>query len=60
MKSQADYNRREVNFQVGDYVYLKLRSYRQTSVAFRGSMKLAARYLVRIKSLKRWAQLLIS
>ncbi|KAL9408367.1 hypothetical protein AB3S75_046848 [Citrus x aurantiifolia] len=44
MKSQADQNRREVSFMVGDYVYLKLQPYRQTSVAFRRSMKLAPRF----------------
>nr|GEW78390.1 retrotransposon-related protein [Tanacetum cinerariifolium] len=44
MKCQADQKRREVTFAVGDYVYLKLQPYRQGSVAFRDSMKLAARY----------------
>ncbi|KAL9447417.1 hypothetical protein AB3S75_014979 [Citrus x aurantiifolia] len=44
MKSQADQNRREVSFMVGDYVYLKLQPYRQTSMAFRRSMKLAPRF----------------
>ncbi|KAK9189481.1 hypothetical protein WN943_018078 [Citrus x changshan-huyou] len=44
MKSQADLKRQEVSFKVGDYVYLKLQPYRQTSVAFRASMKLAPRF----------------
>ena len=44
MKCQADQKRREVSFEVGDYVYLKLQPYRQTSVAFRASMKLAPRF----------------
>ncbi|KAL6340300.1 hypothetical protein AAG906_040737 [Vitis piasezkii] len=39
-----DQHRREVSFLVGDYVYLKLQPYRQTSVAFRASMKLAPRF----------------
>ena len=44
MKCQADQHRREAFFLVGDYVYLKLQPYRQTSVAFRSSMKLAPRF----------------
>lgn len=44
MKCQADQYRREVTFDVGDYVYLKLQPYRQNSVAFRGSLKLAPRF----------------
>ncbi|KAL6313963.1 hypothetical protein AAG906_011693 [Vitis piasezkii] len=33
-----------ISFDIGDYVYLKLQPYRQTSVAFRASMKLAPRF----------------
>jgi len=44
MKCQADQHRRDVSFDIGDYVYLKLQPYRQTSVAFRSSMKLAPRF----------------
>jgi hypothetical protein len=44
MKCQADQHRRDVSFDIGDYVYLKLQPYRQTSVAFRSSMKLALRF----------------
>ncbi|XP_020258368.1 uncharacterized protein LOC109834758 [Asparagus officinalis] len=44
MKCQAYQHRREDSFLVGDYVYLKLKLYRQTSVAFRSSMKLAPRF----------------
>ncbi|KAJ8752156.1 hypothetical protein K2173_003764 [Erythroxylum novogranatense] len=44
MKLHADKKRREVEFNVGDYVYLKLQPYRQTSVAFRKSLKLSARF----------------
>ena len=43
MKCQADQHRCEVSFTIGDYVYLKLQPYRQTSVAFRASLKLASR-----------------
>jgi hypothetical protein len=44
MKSQADQHRRDVSFDVGDYIYLKLQPYRQSSVAFCSSMKLAPRF----------------
>jgi hypothetical protein len=44
MKCQADRHRREVSFEVGDYVYLRLQPYRQTSVAFRSSLKLSPRF----------------
>ena len=44
MKTQADQHCREVHFQVGDFVYLKLQPYRQSLVTFRGSLKLASRF----------------
>ncbi|KAL5736046.1 hypothetical protein ACOSQ2_030834 [Xanthoceras sorbifolium] len=44
MKKQVDRSRREVQFQAGYFVYLKLHPYRQTSVAFRSSMKLSPRF----------------
>jgi hypothetical protein len=44
MKLQADQHRREVVFNVGDHVYLKLQPYHQNSVNFRRSLKLSPRY----------------
>ena len=44
MKFQADKNRSEREFAVGDSVYLRLQPYVQTSVANRSSQKLAFRY----------------
>ncbi|GMJ12468.1 hypothetical protein HRI_004916000 [Hibiscus trionum] len=44
MKFYADRNRTEREFQIGDWVYLKLQPYMQTSVALRRNLKLAARF----------------
>lgn len=44
MKHQADKKRTERSFSEGDFVYLKLHPYVQTSVATQGSRKLAFRY----------------
>ena len=53
MKFIADQRCRDVTFEVGDYVYLRLQSYRQSSVAFRSSLKLAPRYFGPFKVLAR-------
>ncbi|KAL5785451.1 hypothetical protein ACOSQ2_007843 [Xanthoceras sorbifolium] len=44
MKTLANQHCREVHFAMRDYVYLKLQPYRQTSVSFRSSVKLALRF----------------
>lgn len=46
MKCQANQHRRDVSFDIGDYVYLKLQPYRQTLVAFQSFMKLALGFYV--------------
>lgn len=44
MKQQVDSHRREVNFQVGDYVLLRVQSYLQRSLAHRKCEKLSPRF----------------
>ncbi|KAI4324259.1 hypothetical protein L6164_023812 [Bauhinia variegata] len=44
MRTYANKKRRDVQYQVGDWVYLKLRLHRQTLVAKRVSPKLSPRY----------------
>ncbi|XP_077249350.1 uncharacterized protein LOC143888840 [Tasmannia lanceolata] len=50
---QADKNRTEREFSVGDWVFLRLQPYRQTSVEVRTNMKLAPRFYGPYEVLKR-------
>ncbi|KAJ0836439.1 putative nucleotidyltransferase, Ribonuclease H [Helianthus annuus] len=53
MKVNADRNRRELEFKEGDFVFVKLQPYRQTSVATRLSVKLSPRFFGPYKVLAR-------
>ncbi|XP_066374624.1 uncharacterized protein [Miscanthus floridulus] len=56
MKSQADKNRSEREFAVGDFVYLRLQPYVQSSVANKTSQKLSFQYFGPFKILQRFGQ----
>ncbi|CAM8882488.1 unnamed protein product [Rhodiola kirilowii] len=53
MKARADSHRRDVQFKVGDSVYVKLRPYRQHSLTGRRNEKLAPRYFGQYQVLAR-------
>ena len=53
MKKYYDQGRRDVSFEPGDYVYLKLQLYRQKSLKKRFNVKLSQRYYGPFKVLKR-------
>lgn len=53
MKYWADKKRRDLQVEVGTYIYLKLQPYRQKSLAGRPFEKLAARYYEPYKVLER-------
>ena len=53
MKQVADRHRREVVFEEGDMVFLKLQPYRQSSVFKRAHQKLASRYFGPYKIIQR-------
>lgn len=46
IKILADKGRTEIDFSVGDWFYLKLQPYRQSSVTLRKNMKLARKFYV--------------
>jgi len=53
MKARADSKRRELEFEVGLFVYVKLQPYRQNSVALRKNQKLSMRYFGPFKIIQR-------
>ena len=52
MKTWADAHRQEVHFEVGDWVYLKLRPYRQRFLALSRNEKLSTHYYGPFKVVK--------
>ena len=56
MKMQADKHRRNVTYQVGDKVFLKVQPYRLKPLAKRINQKLSPRFYGLMRSLRRWEQ----
>nr|GEW93139.1 reverse transcriptase [Tanacetum cinerariifolium] len=56
MAKQANKKRKEKQFKVGDCVYLRLRNYRQTSVAARENQQLSKRYFGSYRILEKIGQ----
>ncbi|XP_026428556.1 uncharacterized protein LOC113324450 [Papaver somniferum] len=57
IKQQADKKRIEREFKEGDWVYLRLQPYRQTSMQLRKNLKLAAKFFFPYKILERIGKL---
>ena len=53
MKQQSDLHRTKREFQIGDWVYLRLQPYKQQSVAYRASHKLSPRFFGPFEILQR-------
>ena len=53
MKHFADAKRTDISFQVGDYVFVKLQPYRQTSLKLQRNHKLGLRYFGLFKILEK-------
>ncbi|KAL0446254.1 UNVERIFIED_CONTAM: Retrovirus-related Pol polyprotein from transposon.6 [Sesamum latifolium] len=60
MKIYVDKHRTERSFVVGDYVYLKLQPYRQSSLQLRRNLKLAPKYYGPFRVIEKIGGLLIS
>lgn len=56
MKLYADQRRTKRESQVGDFVFLKLQPYRQTSIALRRNLKLSSKYYGSFKVIERMGQ----
>ena len=53
MKQQSDLHKTEREFQVGDWVYLRIKPYKQQFVAYRASHKLSPRFFGPFKIIQR-------